>query len=140
MNNVIVDTCFWYALYDASDSYHMQALSIHQKLTDARLIIPYPTLYEVINTRFSKSQNLGAFQNKISSPSCCLVTDDKYKENALDATFFFSLQKNRPISLVDMIIRKMMEDVDLQIKGLLTFNIGDFEDVCRKMRIEIIYP
>lgn len=140
MNNVIVDSCFWYALYDMSDTYHQQAQQIYQKLTDVRLIIPFPTLYEVINTRFSKSQNLTAFQNKILSPSCCLVSDNKYKNNALESTFDYSIQKKRPISLVDMIIRMMMEDVDLQIKGILTFNDKDFIDICRNKRIEIIYP
>ena len=140
--NVIVDSCFWFALYDPSDEHHNKAIRINEKLKNVKLIIPFPSLYEVINTRFSKSKNLILFKNRINSSECICVPDEKYKEDALRTTFFFSLEKEkkRPISLVDMILRFMMEDVDLQIKGLITFNDGDFEDVCRKKNIEILYP
>ncbi len=140
MRNVIVDTCFWYALYEPSDHYHNTAKRIRDSLIDVRYLIPFPTLYEVINTRFSKNRKLNDFKNHIYSPACSLISDEKYKESALKGTLFFSLEKNRPISLVDMIIRTMMEDVNLQIKGLITFNEGDFRDICQQKGIEIIYP
>lgn len=134
--NVIVDSCFWYALFDSSDPYHTQALQIENKLRDVKFIVPFPTLYEVINTRFSKKDSLDRFRRQISSPECVLIPDEKYKDDVLRATFFFSLEKQRPISLVDMIIRIMMEDVNLQIRGLLTFNVGDFVDVCLKKKLK----
>ena len=46
---------------------------------------------------------------------------------------------NRPISLVDMVIRKMLDDVDLKTDAIITFNPGDFDDVCRKNKKMLIF-
>lgn len=40
--------------------------------------------------------------------------------------------------LVDNIIQLMLDDKELSAKGLITFNIGDFADVCLKNGIEIL--
>jgi predicted nucleic acid-binding protein len=57
MNIIIIDSCFWFALYNPRDQYHSQAYNMWDDIntnTDKyKLIIPYPTLYETINTKFS---------------------------------------------------------------------------------------
>jgi len=45
---------------------------------------------------------------------------------------------NGCISLCDVLIRLLIEDVNLRIDALLTFNEKDFVDVCRKRRGEIL--
>ncbi|CAH2405647.1 hypothetical protein MES4922_40360 [Mesorhizobium ventifaucium] len=40
--------------------------------------------------------------------------------------------------MVDCLIRLMLDDRNLKINYLATWNEGDFDDVCRKRRIEII--
>ena len=57
---------------------------------------------------------------------------DVYRSDALDLT-------KRNISLVDNIIRLMLDDRSVGAKGLITFNVGDFQDVCQKNRIDILY-
>ena len=54
---------------------------------------------------------------------------------ALDLTLS---EDKRNISLVDNIIRLMLDDKDVGVKGLVTFNVGDFQDVCLKNRVEIL--
>ena len=44
----------------------------------------------------------------------------------------------RPISLVDMVMRLMLENVNVPVSGLLTFNPKDFHDVCRKRGLEML--
>ena len=137
MNNVLVDTGFWFALYDEKDQYHNKALKVMDRLVNSRFLIPFPTLYETLNTSFAKNRNLRAFHLHISLDTCVLVHDEKYKMSALDKTFESSLNR-RPLSLVDMIIRHMLDDVDLHIDGLISFNPGDFIDVCYRKGIELI--
>ena len=64
------------------------------------------------------------------------INDDRYREWALDLTLS---EDKRNISLVDNIIRLMLDDKDVGVKGLVTFNVGDFQDVCLENSVEILY-
>jgi predicted nucleic acid-binding protein len=44
----------------------------------------------------------------------------------------------RTMSLADMVMRLMLEDVNIRVNGLLTFNRKDFHDVCRKRGLEML--
>jgi len=47
------------------------------------------------------------------------------------------LQSYRALSLVDRILRALLEDPDVHLDGLWTFNPGDFADVCQPRNITI---
>jgi len=139
MNNIIIDTGYWYALFDARDKYHVDANELADYLELGNILIPYPTLYESINTRFSKRPEwMEEFKKIIERDNVTLIDDSDYKESALNLTFESTLLQNRPISLVDTIIRIMLDDTNLKIDYLLSFNIGDFFDICQRRRIEFI--
>jgi hypothetical protein len=42
------------------------------------------------------------------------------------------------LSLVDRVIREMLEDRSLGLDVMVTFNQRDFADVCERRRIEIL--
>ena len=131
--NVLIDTCFWYAFYDGSDEHHEEALRIMDKLEPHRILIPYPSLYETIDTRFCKRKEwVRHFSRLINSGHCALVQDDLYKATSLELSVYSSLNQNRAISLVDMVIRQMIADVNLKTDVVITFNPDDFVDICRK--------
>lgn len=139
MNNILIDTCFWYALFDARDLDHAKAIELLHYLDLGNVIVPYPTLYETINTRFTRNKAwVKEFEKTLKNDNVNLIEDIEYKENALNLTFDSTLNRNRPLSLVDMIIRLMLEDVDLKIDYLISFNTGDFIDLCHKKGIELI--
>ena len=48
------------------------------------------------------------------------------------------VNRKRPLSMVDCLIRLMIEDVNVKLHYLATFNHRDFLDVCAARRIEII--
>ena len=130
--NVLIDTGFWYAYYDGSDEHHEEALKIMDRLEIHRILIPYPSLYETIDTRFCKRKEwLAHFSRLINSEHCALIPDDSYKAISLELSVFSSLNQNRAISLVDMVIRQMIEDINLKTDVVITFNPGDFVDLCR---------
>ena len=129
--NVIVDTCIWYALVDKNDTYSRYADAIAKLLESHKVLVPYPSLYETINTRLLRNQNRQA--NKLfaylNNPMRVhLIPDDAYRERALHAVQF-NLEQGKTYSLVDMIIRLMMEDVNLGDIAVMTFNVGDFVGV-----------
>ena len=78
------------------------------------------------------------FEEYKNRNSTFFVPDTKYRAEALSNTFFYSLEQKRPMALVDMSIRLMLEDVNLNINTLITFNVGDFIDICASKRIELI--
>ena len=43
----------------------------------------------------------------------------------------------RALSLADRVVRAMLADTSLKIHGLVTFNPGDFEDICGKHDLEL---
>ena len=61
MINVIVDTGFWFGYCTPKDEHHQKALDIFSYLlkidSDLSFIIPYPSLYETLNTKFLRSGN-----------------------------------------------------------------------------------
>lgn len=137
--NILIDTGFWYAFYDDSDEHHDKAIQMMPYLERHKILIPYPSLYETINTRFSKRKNwMSSFRSLMNSSTCVLIHDENYKEDTLKMTFCTSLDNKRPISLVDMVIRQMLDDVNLKTDAIVTFNPEDFYDVClRKNKIMI---
>ena len=46
--------------------------------------------------------------------------------------------QNRNLSLVDVIIRLILDDPTVKIDYLVTFNVGDFSDVCQRRNIVIL--
>jgi len=139
MSNILVDSCFWYALFDHSDEHHHKAQKMQNYLEFGNIIIPFPVLYETLNTRFSKKENwMSLFQGYMNRKTTVLVPDNEYRDQALSNTFFYSLIQKRPMALVDIAIRLMLEDIALNINTLITFNVGDFVDICNQKNIEII--
>jgi predicted nucleic acid-binding protein len=139
MQNVLADTGVWYALFDRRDAYFEDAKEKADYLDLHQVVVPWPVLYETLGTRFVKnSLAVGAFERYLKKPHISFLDDGAYREQALRVSLDSSLRHSRPLSLVDCAIRLILEDVDVKIDYLATFNKADFADVCRKRRIEMI--
>ncbi|MBI4645119.1 MAG: hypothetical protein HY738_00640 [Bacteroidia bacterium] len=138
--NIIIDTCYWFALYNSQDQYHKRATDTSPVLKEYKILIPWPTLYEVINTDFASNKiALTQFEILIKKPNIIQIDDKDYKANALFDTFQKSIYKSWPVSLVDSVIRQMVLDPKNKIDYLLTFNEGDFVDIVKKQKIQFYY-
>ncbi len=136
--NVIADTGFWYALYEPRDPFFDNANEIVKLIENQNVLIPWPSLYETINTRFTKRKDyMQPFEVFINKPNVNLINDEEYKEKALQLSFAYSKTGKRTFSLVDIILREILSDISFKIDYLLTFNTGDFIDICNKRKIEI---
>lgn len=139
MNRVIIDTGYWRAIYDSLDDYHNISVDISKRIINSReyrLVIPFPTMYELLRTEFVKRksalQNIDYIIKDVSRVD--LIYDERYRDKAYSEM----IMTKRNLSFVDCIVRAMLDDANLNIKGLITFNNGDFDDICRKKRIELI--
>jgi predicted nucleic acid-binding protein len=137
--NILIDTGFWFALFDPKDGYYRYAQNLWEEIKGATLILPWPTLYETVNTKFSKNTNgIIRFEKLLKKPDIQLLDDVKYKERALVFTLEKSTSSIRPISLVDAVIREILSDVNVDIRYLLSFNKKDFIDICNKRKIRMV--
>jgi len=135
---VLADTGFWYGLLEPRDTYHEEALIIADLIENQNVLIPWPSLYETMNTRFTKrADRMMQFESFIFKPNVILLDDSEYKDYALDLTFEYSRIGKRTFSLVDSMIRELLKDQNLKIDYLITFNKGDFIDLCQIRKIEI---
>ena len=140
MANILIDTGYWFAHFDSNDDNHHEIASLLPLLEANLLLIPWPTLYETINTKFSKSGKkkwLVEFERIIKRSNVRIIDDVTYKEKALALTFDRQNNEKFDLSLVDNIIREMLIDPSLRIKFFITFNQKDFRDICSKKQIQI---
>lgn len=136
--NILFDTGYWFALYDERDSYHENALLLSEYLYPHRLLIPWPSLYETLNTRFVRRENwLADFKAVLKNKNTIQIQDEKYKYDAIKSIFLQS-KSYKKYSLVDLIIREILLDVEIRIDALIIFNIADFKDICWKRNIELL--
>lgn len=137
---ILTDTCFWIGLIDDTDQHHIESSKLSDVIAESNIILPYPCLYETINTKLTRNKKrLALFEKLISKENVTLISDSKYRKMALDLVF----ERNNKYddyshSLVDAVLREMLKDVDIQIDYLISFNEKDFIDVCVKRNIQIL--
>lgn len=143
MSNILVDTGFWYAYLGTKDSLKEKAIEIYDRYINSgvnNVLIPYPVLYETINTKLLRDKNIKAadwfLKKLVSDPKFVRIPDNDYREVAFNSTI--GTTRARGISLVDNILRVMITDELLKVDALITFNTGDFVDVCKKQRVQLI--
>ncbi len=137
--NLVVDTGFWIALFDPRDHYYQQAGAKEDLLKRMNILVPWPSLYETLNTRFCRNAHATiGLELLLRQPHFLRIDDTPYREKALEISLQWSKSGKRAIALVDMVTRLLLDDIDVKTDALLTFNPGDFIDVCRSQRIEIV--
>lgn len=139
MESTLVDTGIWLAMFDPRDQHQARIEEILEPLERSYLVLPWPTLYETLRTRLSRNRKaLQQFELYLQRPNMTFLDDEPYRETALELCFSSSLRAHRPLSMVDCLIRLILEDINVKIHYLATFNSGDFIDICLKRQIDII--
>ena len=138
-HSILADSGYWMALYDSRDQYHLQASQISEYLEGSKILIPWPSLYETLNTRFSKRKDrMAQYEAMLAKEDSVLLDDSEYREKAFNDFFAFAKREGPVYSLVDLVIREMLKNENQRIDYLSTFNRRDFEDLCARRRIEIL--
>ena len=121
------------------DQYRNYSNEVKDIIKDYKLVIPYPSLYEILNSKFIKNKiALNSIENLIKSGEIKLLEDEKYRDRALENTYSIHRIQIPQISFVDSIIREMLSDTNVKIDALVTYNEKDFKDVCDIRGIPIL--
>jgi len=135
----LADTGLWYAMFDRHDPHHGEAKDKADVLDLFQIVLPWPTLYETLRTKFVRnSLALGQFERFLKSPNVTYLDDAAFRDAAFEMAFESSLRRGRPLSMVDCLIRLLLEDVNTRVSYLVTLNERDFADVCRRKGVGII--
>lgn len=143
---LLVDSGFFIALLDPRDRYHAEAGKKEEWLELYSLIVPWPVLYETVNTRFTKQltrrpANIARFENLVlrSEPETIRLDDSSYRQRAYADTLARAKEpRGSTSSLVDSILHAIIEDPEVHIDAMLTFNLRDFGSVCQANRVELL--
>jgi len=123
---IIIDTCFWIALYNPEK--HIQINDdinfISDFIEDQEIIIPFPSLYEFLNSKFSRRNDALHFQKLLSKPNYIKVDDSSYKDGALNSFFEKAINEFNDVSLVDEIIKEIISAKSFKIDYLISFDDG----------------
>lgn len=135
----LVDTGFWYAVFDKRDPYYPDAQAKVDHLLKFRCVLPWPVLYETLCTRFIRRPlYIRKFEELLKRPNAVLLDDAKYKSQALECTLASAGGKGRAFSLVNNVLRLIIEDTNVKLHCLFNFNRADFIDVCARRQIELL--
>jgi hypothetical protein len=136
---LIVDSGVWYSLWDRTDSKYSETGEMEDLIESHTLVVPWPILYETVNTRFVKNRiGLESFEKLLNRRETSIVSDQEYREAALEILFSPLASQKRHLSLCDLVIRLMIEDINVRIDALVTFNHRDFADVCLRRRVTML--
>jgi hypothetical protein len=101
-------------------------------------VVPWPVLYETLGARFARNRPaMERFEQEIKASRTVLLDDAPYRDDALAHALDWSLRRGRALSLVDCVLRLLLDDVQTRIQYLVTFNQRDFVDICAARRIEL---
>ncbi len=138
MEYAVADTGVWYAMFDPKDQYWGRTTEKEEFLDLFGLVVPWPTMYETLRTTMVKNRPaVQRLKEYLSRHHVVFLDDSPYRRGALEQVFSPALHEFRRLSMVDCMIRLMLEDVNVRVKYLATFNERDFADVCHKRRIEM---
>jgi len=140
MASVLVDTGVWYALSDPNDrvAREVDLDALQARIEVHTIVIPWPIAYETLRTSFVRKRfALERFEQVLKSPRVIFIDDAPYRDDALKSRSNHRSGGHRPLSMVDCLMRILLDDINVKIRYLATFNARDFVDVCTRRRIEL---
>ena len=135
---VLVDSGFFMALFNERDQHHASARRLEEWLDFVPIVLPWPILYETVNTRLARQpQNLAKFGAIARLPETLLLDDAPYREDSFAAVLAQNPARGS-LSLVDAVLCNIIEDVNVPISAMLTFNDRDFLAVCHENNVQLL--
>ena len=142
-NTLLVDSGFFFALLDPGDQYYKQASDKQDWLDLFSIVIPWPILYETVNTRLvrrftRRPGTIARFESIIHAPETEFLDDGPYRLEAYEDTLAQAKAQRHAMSLVDSVLCAILDDTNVRIDAMLTFNFRDFRHICNLHRVELL--
>ncbi|MFN7776880.1 hypothetical protein [Flavobacterium sp.] len=142
MKTILLDTGYWIALFSSDKELEKQdTVEYVTKLIDEnnyKVIIPFPTLYEFLNSKLSrKVKQKFNLETELSKQKYEKIYDNDYRDKALKKFIYQYSFTNSDISLVDEVIKEMIEDKNLKTDIIVTFD-ESLKNFARSMNVEVV--
>ena len=138
-NTLLVDTGFFIALFNPRDQHHAAACEKQDWLEMLSIVIPWPILYETIDTRFARRPaTIARFESIIHAPETEFLDDRPYRLEAYEDTLAQAKAQRHSRSLVDSVLCAILADTNVRIDAMLTFNFRDFGHICNLRGVELL--
>lgn len=138
-NTLLVDSGFFFALFNRRDQHHAAACEKQEWLETLAVIIPWPILYETINTRFTgRPETIARFESLMRAPGTEFLNDCPYRLEAYEDALTRARTQRKPMSLVDSVLCAILADTNVRIDAMLTFNLRDFGHICSVQEIALL--
>ena len=138
-DTLLVDSGFFFALFNPRDQHHGDACEKQEWLETLSVVVPWPILYETINTRFvRRPETIVRFESILRSHDTVLLDDSPYRLDAYEDVFAQAKAKRNAMSLVDAVLCAILADTNVRIDAMLTFNSIDFGNICSVQRVELL--
>ncbi len=144
--NILADSGFLYAYFEPREvENHRVAIESFNTHIDPgrasnKLLLLWPVLYETINTRFVKF-HIDEFNRLLrffESRNLLEYVDDKtYRDKCLSDVFNIP-NRDRGLSLVDLVIIEALYDCDLRVDAIITFDPGAFSEICEERGLRLL--
>jgi predicted nucleic acid-binding protein len=150
MSVLCVDTGVLISYCNRDDIYHPAAQDFFADYFGEQrknhLLVAWPVSYETVRTKTVKSrvvmETLRSLFVRLRARERLLLFDDRpYRDLALDDCFAEvdrSRNGYRSLSLADRVLRGIVSDTRVRVDAVVTWNIADFSDVCRKRGVELL--
>ena len=138
-NTLLVDSGFFFALFDPRDQHHAAARDKQEWLEMFSVVMPWPILYETINTRFMRRpETIARFESLMNAPETEFLDDSPYRLEAYEDTLRRAKMRREAVSLVDAVLHAILDDTNVRIGAMLTFNLRDFGQICHVRGVELL--
>lgn len=135
---VLCDSGFWISLYyplkDPRATEEAQAIA--ELIDNCIICIPWPTMYEFLNSKLSKTGGMFEFEKAVNNPNNKLISDSTYKQNALKNLFIANRYTPNEVSLVDEVIKLIIDDRNYRFDYFISVD-QDLQNYARSKGIEI---
>ena len=138
-HRLLVDTGFFFALFNPKDQYHDDACEKQEWLEHLSVVMPWPILYETINTRFVRqAETVARFESIMRAPDTEFLDDNPYRFEVYRDTIEQAKTRRHAMSLVNSVLYAILNDINVRIDAMLTFNSRDFAEICRIQKVELL--
>lgn len=138
-NTLLVDSGFFIALFNPRDQHHAAACKKQEWLEMLSVVMPWPILYETLNTRFARQpETIARFESVMRTPRTEFLDDCPYRLEAYEDTLTRAKGQCNVMSFVDSVLCAILADTNVRIDAMLTFNLRDFDHICSVQGVELL--
>ena len=117
----------------------LEALANKEWLDQFSVVLPWPILYETVNTRIARRRaELSRLDAVIRRPTTTRLDDSPYRIECYEKISRKTQMLQQSTSLVDYIMLAILDDSNVRIDAMLTFNHRDFKTFCAQKNIEYL--